>query len=249
MDNNAKAWGEYADEYNANATFSSKLIHTGLGLAGISPPAVIKSSVSILDIGCGNGINTALLAQYAKGNVVGIDPVISQIRSATDRFVRDNLRFICCEFREILDYLTEKSYDLVVFFGSIDYIKVDEYFFATLGALTHSSSRCFISKFHPFWTTLYGNDVAKEMDNKYFDYERADKVSFGNSKFIRYHYSLSDYLARFASHGWKLTEYTEPKPDLDGSSFAYKGYEKDPTLQQRLNKIPMTAVFEFIRES
>jgi len=247
MDENVKAWSEYADEYNANTVFSSDLIHTGLGLTGISPADVIKSSVSILDIGCGNGINTALLAQYTDGNVVGVDPVESQIHLAQNRFRQNKLKFVCCEFREIPDYLTE-SYDLIVFLGSIDYIKADEYFFDALDTLTHNGSRCFISKFHPFWTTLYGNDVANEMNNSYFDYERADKVFFGNSEFIRYHYNLSDYFSRFTSHGWKLTEYTEPKPDLCSSSFCYKGYDQDLILQQRLNRIPMTAVFEFVKE-
>jgi len=247
MDDNAKAWSEYADEYNTKATFSSELIHTGLGLAGLSPSAVVKSSISILDIGCGNGINTALLAQHAQGDVVGVDPVMRQIRSATDRFAQDNLRFICCELREIPKHLSG-SYDLIVLFGSIDYIKIDESFFATLDILSHSNSRCLVSKFHPFWTTLYGNDIAKEIDNSYFDYERADKVVFGNSEFVRYHYSLSDYFASFSRHGWKLMEYTEPKPDLKDASFTYENYGQDLILQRRLNKIPMTVVIEFIKE-
>ena len=247
MDNNIKAWSDYANEYNTNATYSSELIHIGLGLAGVSPSVIVKSSVSILDIGCGNGANTFLLSKQTSGAVVGIDPVASQIHSAIGNFARNNLEFICCEFLKISDYIAN-CYDLITFFGSIDYICIDAFFFDTIKRVTHSGSRCFISKFHPFWTTLYKNDVDSEMDNSYFDNERKDSVRFGVSEFIRYHYTLSDFLARFNRHGWRLMEYLEPKPDLAQSAFAYTGYEQDPILQQRLNKIPMTAVFEFMKE-
>ena len=247
MDNNAKAWSDYAKEYNANATFSDEVIHTGLGLAGVAPANVVKSSVSILDIGCGNGANTFLLSKQTDGTVVGVDPVASQIRSAIDSFTRENLEFICGEFQNIPNHIAAR-YDLVTFFGSIDYICIDESFFDIIKTVTHSGSRCFISKFHPFWTTLYGNDVGEEMNSSYFDNERRDSVKFGASEFIRYHYSLSDFLARFASHSWMLRAYLEPRPDLAHSAFAYKGYEQDPILLQRLNSIPMTAIFEFTRE-
>jgi len=248
MDNNANAWSGYADEYNANATFSSEFIHTGLGLVGISPSSVVKSSDSILDIGCGNGVNTFLLSKQTGGTVVGIDPVASQIHSAIGHFACKKLEFICCEFQNISDHIAD-CYDLLTFFGSIDYICIDETFFGIIKNVTHSGSRCFISKFHPFWTTLYGNDIEGELDNSYFDNERRDSVRFGSSEFVRYHYSLSDFLVRFTSHGWRLKEYSEPRPDFAHSAFAYQGYEQDPILRRRLDRIPMTAVFEFTREA
>ena len=247
MDKNVQAWSEYADEYNANTLFSSEVVHTGLGLAGVSPSFIVKTSGSILDIGCGNGINTFLLAKQTSGSVVGVDPVSSQICSATERFKRSNLSFMCCEFQDLLNHITD-HYDLITFFGSIDYIPIDEFFFTTIDRITHSGSRCFLSKFHSFWTTLYGNDVKEELDNSYFENGRRDIVGFGQSEFIRYHYTLSDFIMRFAKHGWILREFMEPKPELKNSAFGYKNYEQDPILQHRLSKIPMTAVFEYVKE-
>ena len=66
MDSNTSAWSEYAEEYNQNASFSAQKIHTGLGLAGIAPSDVVKTSQSILDVGCGNGINTFLLSKQTE---------------------------------------------------------------------------------------------------------------------------------------------------------------------------------------
>ena len=126
---------------------------------------------------------------------------------------------------------------------------LDEAFFNTLDLITHSGARCFISKFHPFWTTLYGNDTDKEMNNGYFDSGRKDLVHFGKSEFIRYHYTLADFISLFSAHNWTLSEFVEPKPFFQHSAFAYNGYDNDPILQQRLGQIPMTALFEFRKEN
>ena len=248
MDSNTSAWSEYAEEYNQNTTFSAQKIHSGLGLAGFAPLDIVKTSQSILDVGCGNGLNTFLFSEQTDGEVIGIDPVESQIQIARNKFMRSNLVFLCCEFQNLPKYITG-SYDLITFFGSLDYIRINELFFGVLDYVAHIGSRCFISKFHPFWTTLYGNDVGETLGNSYFESGHEDIVQFGSSKFIRYHYTLSDFITHFTSHGWSLREFAEPKPALECSAFAYKNYEYDPILQQRMSKIPMTALFEFIKET
>lgn len=248
MDGNASAWSEYAEEYNINTFFSTQRIHTGLGLAGIAPLDIIKTSRSILDVGCGNGVNTSLLAKQIDGEVVGIDPVESQIQIARENCEGSNVAFLCCEFQNLLKHVTDR-YDLITFFGSLDYIRIDEFFFDVVDHITHLGSRCFISKFHPFWTTLYGNDVGVALENSYFENGHEDIVRFGSSEFVRYHYALSDFITRFTRHSWSLREFAEPKPELNRSAFAYKDYEYDSILQQRMNKIPMTALFEFVKET
>ena len=247
MNNNATEWSKYAEEYNINASFSAQRIHTGLGLAGIAPLDVVNTSHSILDVGCGTGINTALLSKHTDGKVIGIDPVASQIQIARKNYVRDNLEFLCCDFQNLPKYITD-NYDLITFFGSLDYISIDDIFFDIVNHLTHPGSRCFISKFHPFWTTLYGNDVGEALENSYFESGHEDVVRYGSSEFTRYHYALSDFITQFTYHGWSLRKFAEPKPTLECSAFSYKDYEFDPILQQRMRRIPMTALFEFAKE-
>ena len=247
MNFNVASWSSYAEEYNKNAVFSDNMLHTGLGLSGLHPARILKNSRSVIDVGCGTGINTFLLSKHTYGRVTGIDPVMSQIQQAKQMFQDSHAEYICCEFQELPEY-TSCRYDLATFFGSLDYICLDEAFFKILDLITHSGSRCFISKFHPFWTTLYGNDTDKELDVSYFDSGRKDLVHFGKSKFIRYHYTLADFILLFTSHHWMLSEFAEPEPIFEHSAFAYSGYDNDPILKQRLRKIPMTALFEFRKE-
>lgn len=247
MPDNINAWNVYADEYFANATFATELIHIGLGIEGIIPSNIITNSSSILDIGCGNGLNTAILALHSNAVVVGIDPVASQIDNASRKFKQNNLQFICCEFKEIPKYISG-TYDLITAIGSLDYIPIDIDFFKVMNKVTHKGSRYYISKFHPFWTTMFENDIGETVNHCYFDRGRNDQVKYGQSEFIRYHYSISDFIHSFGLHGWVLRNFLEPKPDFKNSAFEYTGYAQDPTLLQRLSKIPMTAVFEFERD-
>ena len=244
---NINSWSGYAEEYNKNASFSENMIHTGLGLPGIHPVRILKNSRSVIDIGCGTGINTFLLSKHTDGRVTGIDPVMSQIQQAKQMFNASHAEYICCSFQKLPECISGK-YDLAAFFGSLDYVCLDEAFFKILDLITHSGSRCFISKFHPFWTTLYGNDTDKELDSSYFDNGRKDLVRFGSMEFIRYHYTLSEFILLFNAHHWVLSEFAEPEPVFGHSAFAYNGYDNDPILKQRLEKIPMTALFEFRKE-
>ena len=245
IDNN-KAWMEYSKEYYAKADFSEELIHTGLGLVGLEPSAIIKSSNTILDIGCGNGKNTYLLSRCVDGLVFGIDPVEEQINKANATYGNSKLQFICSDYQGISGYI-QNQFELVTFFGSLDYICLENSFFRLLNTLTRSRSRCYIVKFHPFWTTLFGNDVGCEIEGTYFDVARGDCVTFGNTQFTRFHYSISELFARFKAYDWTLTDIFEPEPDIDHSAFAYLGYENDAVLQTRMSKFPMTIILEFER--
>ena len=246
-DQNSNAWINYAEEYHRCSSFSDHLIHIGLGLPGLSPSEIVKESESILDIGCGTGLNSILLSKYVQGNVVGIDPVYTWIQEASIKYQDSKIVFLCYTFQELLEQITN-SYDLVTFFGSLDYISLDDTFFYVMDKITHIGSRCFITKFHPFWTTLFGNDVGDMLNNSYFENGREDIVKFGTSEFIRYHYPISDLLTRFQQNGWQLLSFSEPKPNIAQAAFAYNGYEHDSVLQQRLSTIPMTAVYEFEKE-
>jgi SAM-dependent methyltransferase len=213
-------------------------------LPGIAAADIVRGSSNVLDVGCGSGINTFLISQAADGVTVGADPVQEQINSAKSKFNKENLQYICSDYIGITDTVPCK-FDLVTFFGSLDYIPLDTEFFITLNALTCGRARCYISKFHPIWTTLFANDVEAETENTYFDIARKDLVKFGNSNFLRYHYSLAEILSRFDNNNWHLKRLIEPKPDFSKSAFAYLGYDNDPTLSSRLQRFPMSLVLEF----
>lgn len=247
VNKNIQSWVAYANEYYSMAKFSQNLIHIGLALPGIDAGVVVQTSKTILDVGCGNGLNTKLMSKVNTACTVGIDPVQSQIDFATIQYSSNNLNFFCSDFHGV-STIQPAIFDLVTFFGSIDYIPLDTDFFHEINALTRSGSRCYISKFHPMWTTLFANDVDEENSKEsYFDIGRIDFVKFGKNEFNRYHYGIGEMFTLFNNGGWNLLTLSEPKPDFTNSSFKYKSYECDPLLKQRIARIPMTMTLEFTK--
>ena len=55
----------------------------------------IEKGWNIIDIGCGTGNNTALLAEIVgkEGKVIGTDPIKERVEEATQSFKRTNLKF------------------------------------------------------------------------------------------------------------------------------------------------------------
>ncbi len=250
MNKNCNAWRDYASEFNTNSTFSNFLLHLGLGLPGIAPASIIGPEDKLLDIGCGNGINTYLLASKTTNNVMGVDPAKSAIELAKSKYSLPNLTFHISDYFSIKSVVSDNVFSLITFFYSIDYLELNEAFFIMLNSITQIGSRCFVSKFHPFWTTLYANEVDAITNNSYFTNGRVDKVSYGSQKehlFDRYHYSLSFLFQVFKSYGWSMIKIDEPLPDVERSAFCYTGYCGDKKLMERLKTIPMTLTMEMIR--
>jgi len=249
---NIKAWNVYSDEYYKAAVFSGDLLHIGLGLKGIKPDTIYSGKGNLLDIGCGNGTNTFLLAKMSHGEVTGIDPTESAIKNAKAKYSLPNLRFHVVDFEMIPEsaIFNDISFTNVTFFGSLDYIELNDGFFHILNKITMNDSKCFIAKFHPFWTTLFNGDVEYEKIKSYYQPGRKDKIIYGNRNkqaFTRFHYPLSHIFHAFADNGWRLDNFEEPAPDLSHSAFSYDGYNTDNTMMDRLSKIPMTIILEFTR--
>lgn len=82
---------------------------------GLISPIEIQPGLNCLDIGCGSGNNTALLAQWVgkEGSVVGIDPDMKRIELA----IENNKTFLNSRFMvgKSIDFpLLNSGYDLIV---------------------------------------------------------------------------------------------------------------------------------------
>lgn len=248
---NIESWNSYSGEYLSAAEFSDELLHIGLGLEGIRPEKIYNGNGKLLDVGCGNGLNTFLFAKMSRGTVTGIDPAESAIIEAKTKYQLPNLRFHTFGFDEILAscVYNDAPFATVSFFGSLDYIKLDDEFFYILNKITGDSSRCFITKFHPFWTALFDNDTGQEKKRSYYEAGRNDRITYGCPKrtFTRFHYPLSYLFNSFRNAGWVLNNFDEPEPNLSHSAFSYKGYDTDRIMMNRLSSIPMTMILEFTK--
>jgi SAM-dependent methyltransferase len=248
---NIESWNSYSDEYLSATEFSDELLHIGLGLAGIRPEKIYNGNGKLLDVGCGNGLNTFLFAKISRSIVTGIDPAESVITEAKTKYQIPNLSFYTFAFDEIIDscVYNDIPFANVTFFGSLDYIELNDNFFYMLNKITGNSSKCFIAKFHPFWTTLFDNDIGQEKRKSYYKTGRKDKIIYGCPKriFTRFHYPLSYLFSSFGHAGWHLDNFDEPEADLSHSAFSYKGYDTDGIMVDRLSSIPMTMILEFTR--
>ena len=243
------SWNEYSIEFNCKSKFDDRLIHTGLGLPGIDAKKIIKPSSTVLDVGCGNGVNTNIIANATSNEVIGIDVAEHSIQVAQKKYKRDNLHFYCTDFYSFSSE-NDQKFDTITFWGSIDYIELTSQFFTALTKITKNKSQCIISKFHPFWTTLFNNDIEEEKLSSYFDNGRKDYVQYGGREkctFVRYHYNISCLINLFNQNGWCVNTISEPEPDFRTSSFQYSGYDTDELLKRRLNRIPMTLITFFER--
>jgi SAM-dependent methyltransferase len=86
----------------------------------------ICAGKNVLDVGCGTGYGTALLAQYAR-SVVGIDAAVEAIEFAKENFLRDNLRFevldiTSSEAENRLHEISRHKFDVVVCFELIEHL-------------------------------------------------------------------------------------------------------------------------------
>lgn len=246
----SEGWNDYAEEFNDFALFDTQNIHTGLGLKGIDPNYVVKQADNIMDIGCGEGTNTYLMYLVAKSKTVGIDIAASAINKAKRQYATDKCCFFNCDLETYLGLYDGNPFDLITFWGSLDYLKIDSIFFESLNKITKIGSRCFISKFHPMWTALYGNDVDNQIMKSYFDEGRVDLIPYGSKNKVylkRIHYPISYIYKMFSENGWSLSVLQEPKPSIKDASFKYKNYDSDDTLMERMSNVPMTIIFEFER--
>ena len=83
----------------------------------------------VLDIACGEGYGTALLAQTAR-RVIGIDIDIATVVHAAAQYARPNLRYIAGDARGIP--LAAASVDIVVSFETLEHFSEQEAFLAEI---------------------------------------------------------------------------------------------------------------------
>lgn len=103
-------WENYAD-FKSNSILSARYYAfiAACFEAGIKTVAGSTTFENALDIACGAGDNTLLVADYAK-NVTGIDLSVEQIKKAKSNPALEKIQF---EQADFLSYLPDREYDLI----------------------------------------------------------------------------------------------------------------------------------------
>ena len=88
--------------------------------ANLISELALKGDERVLDLGCGDGVNTALMAELLpNGEVVGLDASKGMIDTAKSR-QRDNLRFILMDIDEIV---FEDEFDVIYSNAALHWVK------------------------------------------------------------------------------------------------------------------------------
>lgn len=135
--------------------FSVKQIRTGNNLrhyilAKILKNYGIKKSESILEIGCGIGVFTKLIAKVSKSaSIMGVDISKKNIELAQQYLKGDRFKFNQYDFSEIVDL--NRSFDFIVLADVIEHIPIDKYatLFSNIKKCCNNNTKIFINIPHP----------------------------------------------------------------------------------------------------
>jgi ubiquinone/menaquinone biosynthesis C-methylase UbiE len=105
-------------------------------------------SNSALEIGCGTGKNTALLAQLSQ-HVYAMDFSAGMIEKAREKLSFDNVSFMVADITQPWHF-AEQSFDLIVCNLVLEHIADLSFVFAEASRVLREDGRFFVSELHPF---------------------------------------------------------------------------------------------------
>ncbi len=125
-----------------------------------------KSNIKLLDIGCGNGWFTHLLAKSSTNNTItGIDISSIELEQAARIFKRKNLRFVYGDIFQ-LKHIFENQFDMITLNACVQYFPDLNNLFKVLKSFLKSQGELHIID-SPFYKTSKINQ-AKERSQVYY---------------------------------------------------------------------------------
>jgi malonyl-CoA O-methyltransferase len=109
--------------------------------------AALRSN-STLEIGCGTGKNTALLARISQ-HVSALDFSLSMIEKAREKLSSDSVKFIVADISQPWSF-ADRSFDLIACNLVLEHIADLSFVFAEAARVLSQNGRFFISELHPF---------------------------------------------------------------------------------------------------
>ena len=138
-----QAYSEWASTYDSDRNLTRDLDQTVTreALQDLQPS-------SVLEIGCGTGKNTALLASIAK-EVLALDFSATMIQQARDKSVFDNVTFTIADINERWP-CRDLSVDLIACNLVLEHVEHLSFIFAEAARVLNGGGRFFINELHPF---------------------------------------------------------------------------------------------------
>lgn len=135
-----------ADYYNMRVDRMAQLMPRHEAVVKLSVPFI--QGKSVLDLGCGAGITSHLMAVAGANRVVGIDSASALIAYAKERWQDENLEFFTLPIGSVEIPL---AFDVVTLFDVVEHLSRDEFMkmFSVIDRHTHGGSVVLINYPYP----------------------------------------------------------------------------------------------------
>jgi len=200
---------------------------------------------SILDIACGEGYSTRMLARKG-GKTIGTDLSRKLIEYARSQEKKERLgiRYYVADSAD-LSMFPPKRFDLVTCFMAIMDIERYDEAIGEVSRVLKNEGRFIFSITHPCFDYNVKDGKIEETP-RYFD-SRRERVSWDMKRLLSpfnttsFHRTLTDYSNTLNKHGLLIRRLLEPKPTK-------KGLAKYPPLKNVLLR-PHSIIFETVKDA
>ena len=154
---------------------------------------------SVLEIGCGTGKNTALLANIAR-TVRAVDFSEAMLAKAKEKSAFGNVTFTEADINEPWPF-EDQSANLITFNLVLEHIAGLRFVFAEAARVLVDDGQCFISELHPF----------RQYQGVQAEFERNDETT----QIPAFVHHISDFIAAAEANNLRLSRMNEWWHDLD----------------------------------
>ncbi len=262
-EHNRESWNRLSDYYQKTTRISLDDVHYGPYSPGEKELQVIGAvkGLEILELGCGGGHNSIVLAKWGAKNVKGLDQSETQLdyakrlaksQNVTVDFIRGNM--------EDLSEFGNDSYDLIITSHALSYVEHPQKVFMETARVLREKGRIVICVLHPMmiviWEALKEKSWEKircyfSEERDMWDWENQEReiiASFG-STYFRFEQIINGLI----SAGFSIERIVEPvgytfdEVKELGESIPYQNaHEIDRKFIEINQKIPFSLIVSAI---
>ena len=197
---NEESWNKLSDHYQSAQIISLENVHYNPYGPGERELGIIGDvkGLDILEVGCGGGQNSIVLAKWGAKSVTGLDQSENQLEYAMQLAKGEDVdvQFIKSDMED-MSPLGDDSFDLVVSMHAMNYASGIQKVFSESARVLRSNGRFVTCMTHPIWL-VFGEAMEQKDLTKIVNYFKDD----------RDFWDWADYegasIATFESTGWRL---------------------------------------------
>ena len=106
---------------------------------------------NVLDIACGEGYGSWLMAKWGAQSVLGVDVSSQAVASANERFSNERVRFAAGPGEELKQIISEQKFDLIVSLETIEHVDDPKMFLENIRDAAAPNATIIISAPNDYW--------------------------------------------------------------------------------------------------